>query len=977
MENNTIDLENEIITFETDALKEEQANAKNNYSYLKSEIEEKKKTLPHPNITPSTIGRDYEDRERINFQKQLNASHWNTINRLQVYYDSKSLYCGHVQIGETYDAFIMDSTALETLPIGNNIILINSDDKRYSDVIQYWHYPDSNTDVVLSRNISMENKNVTEVDVVLDRRSNLYSSITDSYLRKALIRNKSKNEIQSIIQTIQKKQDFIRQLDKNVSFIVQGCAGSGKTMVLLHRLRYLIFNKEINNDDYVLLTPSQEFKEYIKGVSSKFNINYNKTFTFQEYFASIASAQSNRIENSSNELVFGSNYLEIIYSKEFIQKCFNQFLTIIYKNINKLIEFGEAKQNELFSTELNGIRDRIESLKKTAISSAQVFSKNIQKYISIEISDNYHDILTFANELKAQIDKKEEEAKKSKITFENLSISPQDERLITDERLIRLKSDLQAQESQFLKASIFTRNSHKTKLEHLKVKYQELYDKIVSELLEDDRKAYIENSSKSAKIFPDISFEEAKEILSNLIQLYETINNSIKEETKKFDNLDEYFAEKHNEKIANLTELIDFSTELFDCIETKVDLLDNSWDILKKCFDSAFKVYEEFIPYCSDKKTEEQFKCFKQKTDSQLEVYLSTFLFNQCKKTIKSQFDIKINKLYKHYWYLLLYCQYLSKSKEHQKAKYVYIDEAQDLSTSEIELIYKINSSQDKNQLPILNLFGDVNQTISSHSTKDWSKVAFIETTYSLDENFRNTNQIIDFCNNKLPFKMEKVGIDVEAVACFNSITEFIKTKEYLTESIVFVVKDEYAEQDLSISIANTPFNSCAIYTVKKVKGLEFKAVCVVDRDMTINEKYISYTRSLSKLIVINDMPYASNRKENLIIQDDDSDDSTLLEVEENYEIDYKTSVSDDSNIIMIDCPGESVKPLQLKMPIEELDLSVRSFNCLKRAGINTVKDITQLTFDQLSHVHDLGKKSTEEVIQKLETMGLSLKSDD
>ena len=899
MGNNTIDLENEIITFETDVLKEEQANARKNYSYLKSEIEEKKKTLPHPNITPTTIGRDYEDRERINFQKELNASHWHTINKLQGYYDSESLYCGHVQIGETYDAFIMDSSALETLPMGENIVLINSDDKRYSDVIKRWHSPKEYPDVVLSRNITMENKHVTIVDPFYDQRSDLYSSITDSYLRKALIRNKSKNEIQSIIQTIQKKQDYIRQLDKDISFIVQGCAGSGKTMVLLHRLRYLIFNKEINNDDYILLTPSQEFKEYIRGVSNKFNINHNKTFTFQEYFINSASAQSNRSENSSNELVFDAKYLETVYSKEFIQKCFNQFLTIIYENINKLIEFSEAKQNELFSIELNEIRGKIESFKKTAISGAQVFSKNIQKYISIEISEDYHDILTFANELKAQIDKKEEESKKSKITFENLSISSQDERLITDERIIRLKNELQAQEAQFLKASIFTRNSHKTKLEHLKVKYQELYDKIVSELLEHDRKAYIENSSKSAEIFPDISFEEAKEILSNLIQLYETIDNSIHEETKKFDNLDEYFAEKHNEKIANLTKLIDFSIELFDCIETNVDLLNNSWDILKKCFDSAFKVYEEFIPYSNDKKTEEQFKCFKQKTDSQLEVYLSTFLFNQCKKAIKSRFDIKLNKLYKHYWYLLLYCQYLTKSKEHKKAKYIYIDEAQDLSTSEIELIYKINSSQDKNQTPILNLFGDVNQTISPHSTKDWSKLAFIETTYSLDENFRNTNQIIEFCNNQLPFKMEKVGVDIEEVACFNSISEFIKAKDYLAESIVFVVKDEYAEQDLSISLTNTPFNGCAIYTVKKVKGLEFKAVCVVDRDMTINEKYISYTRSLSKLIVINDVPYVSDRKENLIIQDDDSDDSTLLEVEENYEIDYKTSASDDSNIII------------------------------------------------------------------------------
>ena len=62
-------------------------------------------------------------------------------------------------------------------------------------------------------------------------------------------------------------------------------------------------------------------------------------------------------------------------------------------------------------------------------------------------------------------------------------------------------------------------------------------------------------------------------------------------------------------------------------------------------------------------------------------------------------------------------------------------------------------------------------------------------------------------------------------------------------------------------------------------------------------------------------------------------------------------------------------------MTIEELDLSVRSYNCLKRAGINTVYELTQKTEDDMMKVRNLGKKSLEEVEQKMEALGLSLRS--
>ncbi len=76
---------------------------------------------------------------------------------------------------------------------------------------------------------------------------------------------------------------------------------------------------------------------------------------------------------------------------------------------------------------------------------------------------------------------------------------------------------------------------------------------------------------------------------------------------------------------------------------------------------------------------------------------------------------------------------------------------------------------------------------------------------------------------------------------------------------------------------------------------------------------------------------------------------------------------------IMVD-RQETIKEKVLEMTIEDLDLSVRSFNCLKRANIDTVEDLTKKTESEMIKVRNLGKKSLEEVIQKLESLGLSLK---
>ena len=73
----------------------------------------------------------------------------------------------------------------------------------------------------------------------------------------------------------------------------------------------------------------------------------------------------------------------------------------------------------------------------------------------------------------------------------------------------------------------------------------------------------------------------------------------------------------------------------------------------------------------------------------------------------------------------------------------------------------------------------------------------------------------------------------------------------------------------------------------------------------------------------------------------------------------------------------EDSKLKKLETPIDDLDFSVRAYNCLKRAGINTLGDLTEKTEIEMMKIRNLGKKSLKEVIEKIKDMGLKFRDED
>ena len=97
-----------------------------------------------------------------------------------------------------------------------------------------------------------------------------------------------------------------------------------------------------------------------------------------------------------------------------------------------------------------------------------------------------------------------------------------------------------------------------------------------------------------------------------------------------------------------------------------------------------------------------------------------------------------------------------------------------------------------------------------------------------------------------------------------------------------------------------------------------------------------------------------------------------------NRQLNHFVDLSDEVNSTEIqEKKEESGKEKALEMTIEELDLSVRAFNCLKRAGVNTVQDLVYKSPEEMMKVRNLGKKSLEEVISKLASLGFNLSAEE
>ena len=190
-----------------------------------------------------------------------------------------------------------------------------------------------------------------------------------------------------------------------------------------------------------------------------------------------------------------------------------------------------------------------------------------------------------------------------------------------------------------------------------------------------------------------------------------------------------------------------------------------------------------------------------------------------------------------------------------QQDTYLCIDEGQDISLLQYILMDRINAGKAK-----LNIYGDISQQIPSGcniETWDYLLNHIQAEKFVLNENYRNSEEIVHFYNKKLAMLNLSFGLktkDVEIISCETMIWKVLLSlilgnrtaiicNDY--ESIPADIREFCAYNDLSAH------DKAHVLTVKQAKGLEYDVVFVFDNQMNKNERYIAYTRALSELYII------------------------------------------------------------------------------------------------------------------------------
>ncbi|MDO4493394.1 MAG: hypothetical protein Q4C53_05830 [Clostridia bacterium] len=779
--------------------------------------------------------------------------------------DAKTLYFGHLcyEGNSDYKDWLLMDSCRRTRRVGS-YMMVSSDDKNYQNIFREWRSPEAGSQLQFSLGVSLNYRDVSDVDVIYDKISGKDNA--DAFLKATLQKNKDNKGVQSIIRTIQSKQDKIRTFDVNLSVLVPGCAGSGKTMVLLHRLRYLIYNKMLDQSDFVLLTPAFDFNEFIGETSADFGIKKENILSLTGYYQLISGAKQTN-KQDYDEYVYPSDYLNTVYSKEFLRECTEKYL-------NELEDTCHWFSDVFFKALENRITLEIERKRKEEKKKEQVYVRQVKKWAKKEGVEETGKLETFeeiVKEVLKQIASHYERITKTVSDYPALFVLQKEIGLLTKEEL--------QDEKKAIKTLFSELEEHSDSENDFEVWLKKVYQQMPT--------GEQNEQMSTPVVFGDEEREISNDLISENLRISElrgVLKKSAEDKKRFHEDLaqtGEQVKKAASMEIKAATVLGNLSAkEKFSLMGLKT-LATQIRDVANE--GNSIWLSDLMINTIRDMDEEERQRLKLFWNLKTVEASAEDRLFQICKDELFRKYAKKTNWRYKHYWYLKAYCAYLMTTRKTRCFPYVFIDEGQDLSRSEYELICKVNTSnahvpKTGRQGPVLNIFGDEKQVIGTHSIRRWEEiVSLLPLNYQkvyLSENFRNTNQIVAYCNAEWKYEineMTPVGIDMGKVDEFETIGDIVKARD--TEGCVFIVKDEYAKLDLRQEFNRLRIKERAIRTVKESKGIEYSdTVIAVTRGMTKNERYIAYTRPLKKLCVVKELERYTKPERTLIIEDDDDD---------------------------------------------------------------------------------------------------------
>lgn len=579
----------------------------------------------------------------------------------------------------------------------------------------------------------------------------------DPYLRSIIQSRKDDVSIRDIIQTIQEKQFEVINRPERESFVLQGCAGSGKTMILLHRLSYLMYNNEnLRPRDVLVITPSDSFNAFIDELSQVLELQKVRTVTLAEYYYAVLKNEGIDLKEKLCGERPDPAYLAYLYSERFPADL-KKKVSSLYGDLYGL--FAAAECREVTEKILSDCRRRQESYKRVKNASLRV-----RRAVLGEMKDKgegYYFTKPFRALMSAFTQAED---------FLGFVLNEPER---TPDYFFRLFVEFYRAAKQIVSSAetVFTRAQ-----EDLSALGETVRREIV------DLKRYRRKQGEEEILTYADRIARREELLGEIGAV--------------------------SEEIGRMKEGCDLFSELFSVVR-----MSGACAGLGRCADS---------------------------------VDVARWLYRETVQSYKRRYGMK--GIYECDGYAL--CALLAEAGRRLTPRYglVFVDEGQDVSKSEYDLLKKINGDA------AFNVFGDLDQNVTPwRGLKSWETVC--DKTYRLDRNYRNTNEIVGFVKKEVGADMTPIGLHGEEVVRLrlSGTTSFFRGGQGLK---AVIAKEEYLPlfekrgycRPTSGGLSKTKIN---VLTVYESKGLEFTSVAVYDRGMTENEKYIAYTRALSRLAVV------------------------------------------------------------------------------------------------------------------------------
>ena len=721
-------------------------------------------------------------------------------------------------------------------PMCRNFILDNSATEYDGEVVdKFGNTYSSHFELKLKR----------EVDILFDKVKHVQhffpllegedeNLVYDAFLQE-LLNRRSEQEFRNIVFSIQKKQGEIIQTPFRQHIIVQGCAGSGKSMIMLHRLPIILFDntKTLNRSNLYIITPSSTYIEMSSNMRVELEIQDLKMGTINQYYDHVIGKYGRDTKQYGTirpNKRLEPDLLKFVYSPVMIEYMQEQISEILHQHS---VDYDYAFDSLILPKRVPEGRTTVQRIRSEVMIIQEIIGANSANYR--KYSDSIKRTVLELARLSSLLTGKKE------TTVHNI----QAKLYLENEKIEKCKHELEDASPERTQVYFQNRRRIIRASEDMIIFYREELAEVNSNTDYFDKiDALVLDINSILEMFPHY-MKTNEETLSEEIQFRQIQNIHLLLEACRLlliqlNNLDDPYVEytpSLDEPINELREAVDLMGRINAPVLTP-EISNTFWERRSFLQEEGNSIADDLYSRIMERLGQK-----KNRWDKYDALMCSPYIYLQCIYLLEGVPNSMPENL-------------------------IAIDEAQNLEPEELRLLKAVNKDQ-----AVFNLYGDIRQHVEhSKGIDDWSELSSIVPfqIYEMEENYRNARQITEHCNKHFGMNMFAINLDGSGVHMmppeknqFDLLADIMKKPLKTGMSCIIVESPIEAEQiiknikglenkvqDLTKAPSSLYPNRWNMMTIQQAKGLEFETVIVFDGRMTDNEKYIAYTRALDELYI-------------------------------------------------------------------------------------------------------------------------------